>query len=133
MDMNTLTTILLSGPAYVLYVTTAFYVLHRIAEAKKLDDSKWEGLIHSAILLANESGIAPHEPGWLAAATSAFEKVYAKDNGAPPSTQDLKDAATDLASTVGPFVIPVLTGLAGKVLGGSAPAPAAPPAAPPKP
>jgi hypothetical protein len=120
--------LLTSSPALILYVSVALFVFNRIAVAKQIDDQKWEGYIHQAILVTNETGLAPHEPGWLKAATDAFEVVYKKHTGTAPTTQDLSDAATDLARTAGPYVLPALTGLAGKLLSPSvaAPAPAAP-------
>ena len=132
MDSTTIITIVTSAPAIALYVVIVGYVFHRIAQAKQWDEQKWDGMIHQAILATNAAGIAPHEPDWLKTATTEFEKVYAEHNGGPPTADDLKDATADLARVVGPYVLPLLTGVAGKILGGGAtPAPAPAPA--PKP
>lgn len=117
--MEIASAILLSVPAYICYITIAMYVLHRIAVAKQLDDEKWEGYIHQAILLANENGVKPHEPEWLQKATDAFETIYKQHNGVAPSAKDIADATTDLARVAGPYVLPILTSAASKALGGT--------------
>lgn len=126
MDWHQLAIVATSAPAISVYVVVVGFIFHKLAVAKQWDEEKFTGTVHAAILAVNATGVKPHEPAWLAAAEDAFEDMYTKLHGNPPSEADLKAGVADMARIVGPLVLPAILGAAGKAVGISITAPTAP-------
>lgn len=88
----------------VLCVT---YGAHLIAQHFKWNDERWMGIVHSAIITVNATGVK-FGPVWLQAAEDAFETEYEKTHGAPPSAADLKDGVLDMARAIGPSALAII-------------------------
>jgi hypothetical protein len=88
----------------VLLVT---YGAHLIAQHFKWNDERWMGIVHSAIITVNATGVK-FGPAWLITAEDVFEAEYAKTHGAPPSAEDLKDGVLDMARAIGPQALAII-------------------------